>query len=127
MVALNILGMAAAYSPNPASPPFGIDLPCDLEGGAFRDDVWERWLAHDPLRLVEDHAEALRSLRFLFLDCGIRDEWHLHHGLRLLVGRLVSLGVRHEVEEFDDGHMNVQYRYDVSLPKLARALGAEGR
>ncbi len=27
---LNVLGMAASYSPNPATPPFGVDLPCDL-------------------------------------------------------------------------------------------------
>lgn len=127
MVALNILGMAAAYSPNPATPPFGIDLPCDLESGAFRGDVWERWMAHDPIRLVEGHADALRSMKLLYLDCGIRDEWNLHLGMRLFARRLAALGVRHEVEEFDDGHMNVQYRYDVSVPRMARALGAEGR
>ena len=55
-------------------------------------------------------------------DCGIRDEWSLHHGARLFTRRLKELGIAHEYEEFDDGHMNVQYRYDVSLPKLARAL-----
>jgi enterochelin esterase family protein len=120
---LNILAMAAAYSPNPATPPFGIDLPCDLETGAFREDVWSRWLEHDPLRLLERHADALRSLVLLFVDCGIRDEYHLHHGLRLFVGRLRALGIPHEHQEFDDGHMNVSYRYDVSLPKLVRALG----
>ena len=125
MVALNILAMAAAYSPNPATLPFGIDLPCDLETGAFREDVWQRWLAHDPLRMVENHGDALRSLSLLHLDCGLRDEWNLHLGMRLLAGRLTALGVAHEAEEFDDGHMNIQYRYDVSLPKLARALGAK--
>jgi hypothetical protein len=30
--------------------------------------------------------------------------------------------VPHEHEEFDDGHMEIQYRYDVSLPKLVKAL-----
>uniref|UniRef100_A0A832I5Q3 Esterase n=1 Tax=Eiseniibacteriota bacterium TaxID=2212470 RepID=A0A832I5Q3_UNCEI len=121
---LNILGMAACYSPNPDVPPFGIDLPVDLEACAFRPDVWERWLDLDPLRLVERHADALRSLRLLHLDCGTRDEWHLHLGLRRFVRRLAALGVAHDHEEFDDGHMNVGYRWDVSLPKLARALGA---
>ncbi|HYM80356.1 MAG TPA: alpha/beta hydrolase-fold protein [Candidatus Limnocylindria bacterium] len=123
--ALNILGMAAAYSPNPDTSPFGIDLPCDLETGAFRDDVWERWLEHDPLRLIERHAAALRSLRLLFLDCGTRDEWSLHLGARRFAARLQALGIAHEHEEFDDGHRNVGYRYDVSLPKLAQALGAQ--
>jgi enterochelin esterase family protein len=124
LVALNILGMAAAYSPNPSVAPFGIDLPCDLESGAFRADVWERWLELDPIRMLERHTDALRSMKLLFLDCGIRDEWHLHLGLRLFAGRLEALGLAHEREEFEDGHMNVQYRYDVSLPKIATALGA---
>jgi enterochelin esterase family protein len=124
LTALNILAMAAAYSPNPASPTLGIDLPCDLETGAFRPEIWERWLAFDPLYLVDRHAEALRSLRLFYLDCGIRDEFHLQHGLRLLRRRLDALAIPHHAEEFDDGHMSVQYRYDVSLPRMARALGA---
>jgi S-formylglutathione hydrolase FrmB len=120
---LNILAMAASYSPNPATEPFGIDLPCDLETGAFRDDVWATWLEHDPMALVERHAQALRNLSALHLDCGTRDEWHLHLGARLFTRRLRELGIQHSYEEFDDGHMNVSYRYDVSLPKLAKALG----
>jgi len=124
--ALNILGMAASYSPNPATEPFGIDLPCDLETGAFREDVWARWLEHDPLTLLERHAGALRSLRALHLDCGTRDEWFLHLGARMFTARLRALEIAHDYEEYDDGHMNVSYRYDVSLPKLARALAAGG-
>jgi S-formylglutathione hydrolase FrmB len=123
-VALNILGMAAAYSPDPATPPFGIALPCDLETGAFRDDVWRRWLEHDPLTELERHGDALRSLRLLYLDCGTKDDFHLHHGARAFTRRLGELGIGHEYQEFDDGHTNVSYRYDVSLPRLARALGA---
>jgi enterochelin esterase family protein len=36
----------------------------------------------------------------------------------------MALGVPHEHEEFDDGHMNIQYRYDVSLPRIVKALAA---
>ncbi|HEY2955617.1 MAG TPA: alpha/beta hydrolase-fold protein [Candidatus Eisenbacteria bacterium] len=122
LMALNVLAMAAAYSPRPGASPFGIDLPCDLESGAFREDVWRRWLEHDPLRLLERHAEALRAARLVYLDCGTRDEFQLHHGARLFTRRLASLGIAHEYEEFPDGHMNVAYRYDVSLPRLSRAL-----
>jgi len=127
LTALNILGMAASYSPNPASPPFGIDLPCDLETGAFREDVWRRWLEHDPLIMLDRHLDALRRLALLFFDCGRKDEFHLHLGARMLARRLAALGVAHEFEEFDDGHMNIGYRYDVSLPKLGAALGARPR
>ena len=121
---LNILGMAANYSPNPSTLPFGIDLLVDLATGAFRPEVWERWLAFDPLVMLDTHAEALRSLKLLYLDCGSCDEFHLHLGARMFATRLSALGIAHEHEEYDDGHMNITYRYDVSLPRLARALGA---
>lgn len=121
---LDIIGMAACYSPNPATPPFGIDFPIDPPTGRWREDVWQRWLEHDPLQLVERHYDALRSLRLLYLDCGTRDEFNLQLGARLLAGRLEQFKVAHEYQEFDDGHMGIGYRYDVSLPKLGRALAA---
>jgi enterochelin esterase family protein len=123
-ITLNVLGMAASYSPNPATQPFGIDLPCDLESGAFRDDVWARWLPHDPLRMFDACKEALRSMKHLFIDCGTRDEFHLQHGARMFTRRLREASIEYEYEEFDDGHMGITYRYDTSLPRLAAALGA---
>ncbi len=121
-LALNILGMAACYSPDPSAE-LGVALPFDLATGAFRDDVWARWLAFDPLLNLPKCEAALRSLRLLFIDCGKKDEFHLHHGARLFVRALAARGIAHEHEEYDDGHMNVSYRYDVSLPKLIAALG----
>ena len=118
---LMIIAMAACYSADPSAP-LGIGLPFDLDTCAIRPDVWARWMAWDPVEMVERHAEALRSLRLLFVDCGTRDEFNLHFGARRLVQRLQAHGIAHEHEEFDDGHMDIDYRYDVSLPKLVRAL-----
>ena len=67
--------------------------------------------------MSQRYADNLKKLRLLFIDCGRRDELNLHFGARLLVRKLKALGVPHEYEEFDDGHLNVQYRYEVSLPK----------
>jgi hypothetical protein len=47
--ALNTIGMSACYSPNENSE-LGFDLPFDLETGEVRPEVWQRWLAHDPVR-----------------------------------------------------------------------------
>ncbi|MFI5371933.1 MAG: alpha/beta hydrolase, partial [Candidatus Eisenbacteria bacterium] len=58
---LNMLAMAAAYSPDPAEP-LGIALPADPVTGRFREEVWKRWLEHDPLRMLERHADTLRAL-----------------------------------------------------------------
>ena len=120
--AVDMLAMAAAYSPNPDRKPFLVDFPFDLYTGELKLDVWRRWLDHDPVYLAERYADNLKRLRLLFIDCGTRDEFNLHLGARILAQRLTALGVPHEYEEFDDGHMNIPYRYDVSLPKIGRAL-----
>jgi enterochelin esterase family protein len=122
IAALNIIAMAAAYSPNVGAPPAFCDLPFDLETGAIDENVWKRWLQWDPLYLVDRYAGGLKKLRLLFLDCGREDEFYLELGARCFVKRLRELGVPHEYEEFDDGHMNIPYRMDVSLPKLSHAL-----
>jgi S-formylglutathione hydrolase FrmB len=118
---LMIIAMAACYSPEPGAP-LGLTLPFELDTCAIREDVWARWLAWDAVEMVERYADALRSLRLLFIDCGTRDEFNLHFGARRLVRRLQAHGIAHEHEEFDDGHMDIDYRYDVSLPKLVGAL-----
>lgn len=120
--ALNILAMAAAYSPNVKAPPPWCDLPFDLETGELVEDVWKRWLEWDPLYLVDRHAKALQGLRLLFLDCGKDDEFYLELGARAFVKRLRAMGIAHEYEEFEDGHMSISYRMDRSLPKLSHAL-----
>ncbi len=119
--ALNTLAMAACYSPNPRRR-LGFDLPFDLRTGELRPAVWRRWLAWDPVNLVRRRRRALRRLRLVYLDCGTRDEHHLHYGARQLAARLRAAGVRTVHEEFPDGHANTQYRYDRSFPLLSRAL-----
>jgi S-formylglutathione hydrolase FrmB len=124
--AVNILAMAAAYSPNPIATPLPIDFPFDLETCELRSDVWARWLEFDPVQLTDRYADNLKALRLLFIDCGSRDEFNLHFGARTFIKKLKVLDVPHEYEEFDDGHMHVSYRYEVSLPKIVQILQAVG-
>jgi hypothetical protein len=58
----------------------------------------------------------------VYIDCGTKDEWNLIWGARVLHRKLRDRRVRHVYEEFDDGHLNITFRYDVSLPLLWRAL-----
>jgi len=114
--AVNMIGMSACYSPNGT----GFDMPFDLETGEIRDDVWSRWLEHDPVRLLEKHVETLKSLRLLYLDAGTRDEFGLDLGARVLAKKLRDLEIPHIHEEFDDGHMNIAYRYNRSLELISQ-------
>jgi enterochelin esterase-like enzyme len=121
--ALNLIGMSACYSPNPASP-HGFDLLCDPYTGTVREDVWLRWLAYDPARTAASHLDTFSSLRALFFDCGTRDEFNLFLGARSLHQALEHAGVSHIYEEHDGGHSGVNWRYEVSLPVIASAIAA---
>jgi S-formylglutathione hydrolase FrmB len=121
VLAMNIVAMAAAYSPAPEKP-WRVELPFDGRTGEIRPGVWSRWLEQDPVRLCERHAESLKRLRLLYLDCGKSDQFHLQYGLRVLTGKLKALGIRHEAEEFDDDHSDTSYRYETSLPRLWEAV-----
>ena len=118
-----VLAQAGAYSPE-AGRPGGVALPFDVETGEIDGAVWKRWKAWDPIELVAAHAEALRQMKLLFVDAGTRDEHNMDLGSRIFVARLRALGITCEHQEFDDGHRGTAYRYDVSLPKLAAAIGA---
>jgi S-formylglutathione hydrolase FrmB len=118
-----VLATAGAYSPDPARE-HGIALPFDVETGAIDWAVWQRWKAWDPVERAARHVEALRRMKLIFIDAGTRDEHNLDLGARMFVHRLRELGVACEHEEFEDGHRSTAYRYDVSLPKLAAAVGA---
>ncbi len=119
---VNIIGMSACYSPNPDSV-YGYDLPFELETGEIREDVWQKWLAHDPVRLAEKSVENLKSLKLLFLDAGTKDEFALDIGAKILNKKLRELDIPHVHEEFDDGHFKISYRYNRSLELISENFG----
>ena len=119
--ALMNLCMAATYDPDPKAPG-GFRLPFNLETGEVIPERWKVWQRHDPIRLVDRYRKNLRMLRGIYLDCGSRDQYHIHYGMRILSKRLQSAGVEHRYEEFDDDHSDIDYRMNVSLPFLTRAL-----
>jgi S-formylglutathione hydrolase FrmB len=115
------LAMAATYDPDPRAP-LGFRLPFNLESGEVIAARWKRWLANDPINMVDAHKAELKSLHGIYIDCGWRDQYHIHYGARMLSKRLTLAGIRHTYEEFDDTHSDVDYRMDLSLPFLYRAL-----
>ena len=113
--------MAATYDPDPKAP-LGFRVPFNLETGELLEARWKRWLRHDPVMMVGRHAASLKTLKGLYIDCGWKDQYHIHYGCRMLSRRLARAGIRHTYEEFDDNHSDIDYRMDVSLPFLYRAL-----
>ncbi|MFK7913691.1 MAG: alpha/beta hydrolase [Pseudomonadales bacterium] len=121
IMTLMILAMAATYDPDRKAPN-GFRLPFDLETGELIEARWRAWLKHDPLNMVSANVKALKSLRGIFIDCGWRDQYHIHFGSRQLAARLQQRGIKHRYEEFADTHSGIDYRMDISLPYLYKAI-----
>ena len=100
----------------------GFRIPFNAESGEAIAERWRNWHRHDPINLVAKYRANLKSLRGIHIDCGWRDQYHIHYGSRLLSQRLSEVGIEHRYEEFDDDHSDIDYRMDVSLPFLYRAL-----
>ncbi|AAK43083.1 esterase [Saccharolobus solfataricus] len=118
---LNVVGMSAFYSPNNEK----IELPFDLETGEILEDVWKKWLEKDPVRMVDKYADNLKMLKFIFIDVGKKDEFNIQYGSRTLHKKLQKYGINHYYEEFNDGHLHTNYRYDISLSLLEKKLTSE--
>ena len=101
---------------------YGRDQPIDLETGEMLPARWRAWLGHDPINMVESCTHNLESLKAIYIDCGWKDNYHIHYGTRILSKRLTLAGIKHVYEEFPDTHSRIDYRMDRSLPFLYRAL-----
>ncbi|QYN19415.1 alpha/beta hydrolase family protein [Amycolatopsis sp. DSM 110486] len=116
------LGVAACFSAREDGTP---ELPFDPVTGVLKPDVWDRWLAWDPVRMAPAHAETLRSLDSVWIDAGTRDEWFLDLGAAAFRDELLKAGLpedRLHFELFDAGHGGIDYRYPPALKWLAERL-----
>jgi putative esterase len=117
---LNTWCMAACYS---ADPDGTVCLPFDLPSGMLVDEVWQRWLAWDPVRMVPRYADAMRSMRAIYIDAGKRDEYFLDLGAEAFRSALADIGVTDVFFElFDATHRAIEYRYPVALGYLAARI-----
>jgi Putative esterase len=122
-VLLNCWCMAACYSTDEDGT---VHLPFDTDTGELLPEVWERWLVKDPVRMVPRHADAVRSLRAVYIDAGTKDEWYLDLGAEAYRRALAEAGVTDvHLELFDAGHMGIEYRYPLSLKYLAERLSPD--
>ena len=127
MLLVLILGCTAAFSPGPDGTPH---LPFDPRSGRLVPELWDRWLAWDPVRMIDRYAGQLRGLRAFWIDAGTRDEWFLDLGASAFRDGLRRIGVpddRINFELFPGTHGNIDYRYAQAVawlaPRLERAGG----
>jgi S-formylglutathione hydrolase FrmB len=122
---LMTLGIAACFSARDDGTP---ELPFDPVTGVIRQEVWQRWLDLDPVRMAPKYAEELRSLRAIWIDGGTKDEWYLDIGAQAFWQALADVGVRDDVihfELFDGKHGGIDYRYPIALAWLCERIAVK--
>src|SRR5690348_11044101 len=115
-------GCAAAWSPDLDNPGKAL-MPFEVATGRLVEDVWALWLEKDPVRMAPGCAEALRSMRRIYLDAGKADEFYLDLGAQAFAAELDKLGVNYTLELFDGKHGGMTYRYPGAIRELVLALG----
>jgi S-formylglutathione hydrolase FrmB len=118
---IEVYGYAAAYTPDPAAPGRAL-VPFDIATGRLDEDIWAQWLEKDPVRLAPRSADALRSMRLVYLDAGRSDEFYLDLGAHAVGRELDRLGVEYTLELFDGKHGGISWRYPLAIRALAQAL-----
>ena len=115
---LQLLGAAACFS---ARQDGTVDIPFEPRTGVVRPEVWQRWLDWDPVRMAPGYADALRSMRSIWIDAGTRDDYFLDVGAEAFRAELSRIGVDDSViwfELFEATHAAIEYRYPLSLAWL---------
>lgn len=115
ILAMMHLCMAASYDHEIVD---DIQLPFNLKTCELDEQRWQRWLDQDPVNRVEQSVTALQQLNGLYMDCGFRDQYFIHYGMRQLAQKLEKSGIAHTYEEFNGTHSGIDYRLDESLPFL---------
>lgn len=122
-MALMDLAQGGFYDPD-TTQFMNMRLPLDPYTGEFIPERWNNWMKHDPVVMFDTLGENLRKLKLIYMDCGNHDNFRIHLGMRRFAKKLKAAKIAYTYEEFDDDHMDVDYRMDVFLPALAKALSA---
>jgi hypothetical protein len=73
--------------------------------------------------MVPRYADALRSLRAIYIDGGRTDEWYLELGGDAFRRALAEIGVTDvRFDLFEGGHLGIEYRYPIALRYLVERL-----
>jgi predicted esterase len=71
--------------------------------------------------LIEKLGENLKN-KGVFIDVGIKDEFNIQYGARIIHNKMKKMGIEHYYEEYEDGHMNTSYRLDISISFVEKYL-----
>lgn len=98
-----LFASAAAWSPNPANPPFYVDLP--VKDGQLQPDVLKKWDANRPLNSLDQYIFNIKKLKAIGFDAGAKDAG-IAASITTLDSELTKYGIKHSFEIYEGDHIN---------------------
>lgn len=98
-----VFACAAAWSPDPANPPFYFDLP--VKDGQLQTAVIAKWVANMPLTSLDQYIINMKQLKAIAFDAGNKDEG-IAASIKVLDSELNKYGVKHTFEIYEGNHTN---------------------
>jgi enterochelin esterase-like enzyme len=108
-VAIGLLNLARAFSPNPLNPPLYADKPFLLKGKKLIPNprVYSKWVEKNPVVMVDKYKENLLKLKAIKFESGNYDDSRfIIENNRLLSKKLGKLKIPHQFEEYNGDHNN---------------------
>ena len=101
---LNAIAMSACYLPKNKS--YEFDFPIDFSTGQIKKSLWNKCLQKDPIVFLPKRLKNLKSLSFVYLEVGKKDEFHLQFGARKIAQILKKSKTKHFYQELEGGHFD---------------------
>jgi S-formylglutathione hydrolase FrmB len=96
------IASAAAYAPDSTALPLLGRFPYNIDG-EFVDSIWQKWLLHDPIALLDTYKDSLLILEALQMYIGADDAYHIV-GHESFHQALTNFGIEHGYEVFQGDH-----------------------
>ena len=98
-----LFASAAAWSPNPANPPFYVDLP--VKNGKLQPQIFQKWDANRPLNSLDQYIYNIKKLTAIGFDAGDKDTG-IAASIRSLDTELNGYNIKHSFEIYDGTHIS---------------------
>lgn len=96
-----LFASAAAWSPDPANPPFYIDLP--VINGKLQPQILQKWEANRPLNSLDQYIYNIKKLKAIGFDAGDKDKG-IAESIQSLDKELNKYNIKHSFEIYDGTH-----------------------
>lgn len=108
-VAIGLLNLARAISPNPTDPPLYLDKPFMVKGNKLipNREIYQKWDEKNAVNMTERYKENLLKLKAIKFDSGNEDDSRfIIENNRSLAKKLDALKIPHQFQEYNGDHNN---------------------